>query len=69
MSILDRFHLMEESGNHVSERYYRKIVDLTKNLAKAHRQLHQIIDGVGDGILLLIMKEELLSLMNFWKAC
>ena len=51
MSILDRFHLMEESGNHVSERYYRKIVDLTKNLAKAHRQLHQVIDGVGDGIL------------------
>lgn len=42
---------MEESGNHVSERYYRKIVDLTKNLAKAHRQLHQVIDGVGDGIL------------------
>ncbi|WP_088069830.1 sigma 54-interacting transcriptional regulator [Gottfriedia luciferensis] len=51
MSILERFHLMEEYGNHVSERYYRKIVDLTKNLAKAHRQLHQVIDGVGDGIL------------------
>lgn len=51
MSILERFHLMEEYGNHVSERYYRKIVDLTRNLAKAHRQLHQVIDGVGDGIL------------------
>ncbi|MDR7001879.1 sigma 54-interacting transcriptional regulator [Neobacillus niacini] len=51
MSILERFRLMEEYGNHVSERYYRKIVELTKNLAKAHRQLHQVIDGVGDGIL------------------
>jgi transcriptional regulator with PAS, ATPase and Fis domain len=51
MSILERFRLMEEYGNHVSERYYRKIVDLTKNLAKAHQQLHQVIDGVGDGIL------------------
>ena len=33
MSILDGFHLMEESGNHVSERYYRKIVDLTKEFS------------------------------------
>ncbi|MGG0175844.1 sigma 54-interacting transcriptional regulator [Gottfriedia acidiceleris] len=65
MSILERFHLMEEYGNHVSERYYRKIVDLTKNLAKAHRQLHQVIDGVGDGILAIDKKGRIVVFNEF----
>ncbi|MEH7450948.1 sigma 54-interacting transcriptional regulator [Gottfriedia acidiceleris] len=65
MSILERFHLMEEYGNHVSERYYRKIVDLTKNLAKAHRQLHQVIDSVGDGILAIDYKGRIVVFNEF----
>lgn len=65
MSILERFHLMEEYGNHVSEKYYRKIVDLTKNLAKAHRQLHQVIDGVGDGILAIDHKGRIVVFNEF----
>ncbi|MCM3081519.1 sigma 54-interacting transcriptional regulator [Brevibacillus invocatus] len=58
MTILQHLHLMEKKGDIVSEKYIRKIIDLSQKLSKTtkesdrlNKHLKQVLDGVNDGIL------------------
>ncbi|MET3290248.1 UNVERIFIED_CONTAM: transcriptional regulator with PAS, ATPase and Fis domain [Brevibacillus sp. OAP136] len=77
IQILDHFHLTEP-GNVVSQRYMRKIIQLSKRLVDAmqkandsNHHLHQVLNGVNDGILsvnkagyITVFNEELGHLLN-----
>ncbi|RXT06236.1 sigma 54-interacting transcriptional regulator [Ammoniphilus sp. CFH 90114] len=58
MSILQKLELLEQRGIEVSEKYTRKIIDLSKNLAQASQavnringHLYHVLNGVHHGIL------------------
>ncbi|RNB87015.1 PAS domain-containing protein [Brevibacillus fluminis] len=58
ITILQHLNLLEKKGDIVSEKYIRKIIDLSKKLSHTTRQsdqlnkhLKQVLDGVNDGIL------------------
>ncbi|MYL54726.1 PAS domain-containing protein [Pontibacillus yanchengensis] len=57
MDILEHFHLKEQLGGDISDRYTRKIIELSQNISDMHKQtvqlnehLKQVVDGVNDGI-------------------
>lgn len=67
--ILDHFHL-NEPGNVISQRYLRKIIQLSKRLADANqnannlnKHLNEVLDGVNDGIL-TIKKDGSITVFN-----
>ncbi|WP_047153954.1 sigma-54 interaction domain-containing protein [Aneurinibacillus tyrosinisolvens] len=58
MAILERLKLLEQKGTEVSEKYTRKIIELSKKLADSSKEtdqlnkyLHQVLNGVDDGII------------------
>ncbi|GIO08633.1 Fis family transcriptional regulator [Brevibacillus reuszeri] len=58
MTILRHIGLLAQKGDIVSEKYIRKIIDLSKKLSKTSKEsdrlnkhLKQVLDGVNDGIL------------------
>ena len=58
LQVLERFGLLNERGTEISEKYTRKIIELSKKLAKAHHEsellnqhLNRVLNGVHDGIL------------------
>ncbi|KQL49666.1 Fis family transcriptional regulator [Brevibacillus choshinensis] len=75
--ILDHFHL-NEPGDVISQRYLRKIIQLSKRLADANqiatnlnKHLNEVLDGVNDGILTIthdgkitVFNEELGNLLG-----
>ncbi|RNB87686.1 AAA family ATPase [Brevibacillus fluminis] len=77
IQILDYFHL-NEPGNVISQRYMRKIIQLSQKLANTsqkandlNKHLNEVLDGVNDGILtinkdgyVIVFNEELGYLFN-----
>ncbi len=64
--ILDRLHMTERLGKAVSDKYIRKMIDLSQKLAHANqtmnelnKHLKKVVDGVNDGILALNKEGEI----------
>ncbi|QRG67616.1 sigma-54 interaction domain-containing protein [Brevibacillus choshinensis] len=58
MTILQHLNLLEKKGDIVSDKYIRKIIDLSQKLSQTSKEsdrlnkhLKQVLDGVNDGIL------------------
>ncbi|MGR9047239.1 sigma-54 interaction domain-containing protein [Halobacillus faecis] len=70
IEILDHFHLKEELGGMISNRYTGKIIELSKKLSEMNKQtellnqhLQQVVDGVNDGVM-AIDSEQKVTVFN-----
>ncbi|MGD8188941.1 sigma 54-interacting transcriptional regulator [Brevibacillus ginsengisoli] len=82
MTILQHINLLGQKGDIVSEKYIRKIIDLSKNLSKTSKEsdrlnkhLKQVLDGVNDGILsvnskgvITVFNENLQNMLGMFPA-
>lgn len=82
MTILQHIGLLEKKGDIVSEKYIRKIIELSKNLSKTSKEsdrlnkhLKQVLDGVNDGILavnskgvITVFNENLQSMLGMFPS-
>ncbi|MFC0523583.1 sigma-54 interaction domain-containing protein [Pontibacillus salicampi] len=70
MEILEKFYLKDRLGAEISDRYTRKIIELSKRISEInqqtvqlHEHLKQVVDGINDGIV-AIDKQGKISVYN-----
>lgn len=82
MTILQHLDLLDKKGDIVSEKYIRKIIDLSQKLSitskesdRLNKHLKQVLDGVNDGILavnskgiITVFNENLKQLLGMFSA-